>query len=334
MMVDCTSPGTSTVPCPGDLSMFSRSICALLPRGWAWEAADIPGTIMNGRVKSLAALFQMLHEWACTLPSEFHCFSADKTLEDWYADYGLPDNCGLNDLCAKVISVGGQNCSSFIELGELLGFDLCCEDIDPELQCGCWYLGQEQLGPQPKFLYGGSELGYSSLGDCPVESGININTGQGVHGPDDCNIAGYYEVEVKPEEEEGVCGVNACVEFQPTFPTLLTGCHVSYDISHYTGTAHHWIVGLTTDNAGVGAWGHCEPFDGLCGDWCLGQDSLGKHVPGTPVAESYAISGCWDIGISELCTPEIEPIMCFIQRFKPAHTVAVRRYCDQNGVLK
>ncbi|WP_296201450.1 hypothetical protein [uncultured Hyphomicrobium sp.] len=330
-MSDCSPSSTATVPCPGDAGMFIQAFASLLPPGWAWEAAVADGTIMSARSKVIAALMLALHQKACELTREFHCFSVVDTMESWYADYGLPDDCGINDLCAKVIALGGQNCASFVELGALLGFDLCCHDLPPETQAGCWSLGTDQLAPEPNYRFGGSELGYVALPCADPPAGVDL--GLGVHGPDECNIAGFFEEEAPAEVQAKPCAPAACIDYDGEYPSgLLPGCLKPYDISHYTGTAFHWIVGLTDDNPGLGSWGKCAPPPSI-DQLSLGDNGLGSFVPGIPVPEDYAIGGCWDLGVSELCTPPVEPVMCFVQRYKPAHTVALRRYCDQNGVI-
>lgn len=220
-MSNCDTPASVTVPCPGDVSLYYGALLGCLPLGWAWDALNEPTTIMARRLSVLAQLFQLFHEQSCALLPEFHCFSADLTLESWWADYGLPDDCGINDLCVKMAALGGQNCASYIDLGDALGIDICCQEIPPELQCGCWQLGVDQMAPSS------------------VESGVQ----------------------------------------------------------DYVGTAHHWITGLSTDTA---------------------------YTP----TDAYVISGCWELGIASLCTPAAEPVFCFINRNKPAHTKVIRRYCD------
>lgn len=304
-----------------------------MPRGWAWDALNIPGTFMRGRNVAVAEMLYLLHRWSCELLPEFHCFSQAKTTDSWNADYGLPDDCGLNDLCAKVIAIGGQNCVSFVEMGAMLGFDLCCQDVPAEIQTGCWRLGVEPLGPEPDFRYGGCELGYIGL-PCPeVVQGSGL--GYDDLGPDDCNVAGYYEIEgaeIEPDTEQ--CRMSGCENYDGGYPSgLLPGCYRPYSIEHYTGNAHHWIVGLTTDNQVLGTLGYCEPAPPI-DEFQLGETPLGTAVPGRSVPESYAIGGCWDLGVSELCQPPIEPVMCFVMRYKPAHSIAVRRYCDEGAILQ
>ena len=292
MALDCYPVGATHTPCPTTVDDWVAVICASLPPGFAFEAAETPGTLLNGRVRAVAHLLQVFNEHACALLPEFNCDTADLTLDDWNADYGIPDDCGVNDLCLKVTMTGDGTCASLDVIAKALGFDLCCEEIPIEIQAGCWNLGCEQMAPQPEFKGGGAELGFAGL-SCGTPVG-------GAPEPDgDCAIAGYWEEEAVPTAAEQACTLDpACNPYQPpNMGELIAGCRMPWDVSGYVGTAYHLKVGVRTDSPAL-------------------------NDPG------FAEVGGFELGCAQLCTPPVHELACFITRHRHAHVVPVFTYCD------
>lgn len=286
----------SNAPCPIDFDARFAGVRGAYPRGFAWDGVEQDGTIINALAKVFALALWQVDQSGCDLLPEFWCHGADQTLDLWNQDYGLPDECGINDLCAKVGAVGGQDCNYYDYLAQLAGITtFCCDDVDVEIQCGCWNLGCEQMPPPFALQDGGCDLGYLGLG-CPAEKG-GSDLGQGPLG-DDCNIAGYYEQDATQTLDDYCTTDPQCQRWWPDQTgELITGCHTPLQMAEYTGTAWHWRYGLQSD----------DPIVSLGG---------------------YTVMGCWETGCDELCAPDISQILCWIARYKPAHTVAVPLWCD------
>jgi len=328
----CHSPGPANVPCPVDEDQQAAALAALLPPGWAWEATNDDTSVMSRRLRAIADMLAYLDARSCALLAEFRCHTVDETQAEWDADYGLPDDCGINNLCAKVRAVGGQNCASFVELGEMLGYGICCEDLEQTPQCGpgaC--LDYTQCAPEEPPRYGGSSLDMMSVGYCEMpEGGADLG-----HDHEGCLIAGYNEI----PEADADAGVEPCPmqpiarDFEHTFPAGVTGCYRPYDLSHYVGNAYHWIVGLDSDRGPGGEWERCD--DVAVEGVDLDETPLGTFVPGTPAPPaSYAIAGCAITGCTSLCSPDDDPVWCFVTAFRPAHTVPIRRYCSDGAIIR
>jgi uncharacterized protein YmfQ (DUF2313 family) len=331
----CEGFAPVNMPCPVPYDTIVQAACAKFPRGWAWDSAAIPGTNLHSLVRAWSWMIHDVTSKACDLLPEFRCHTVDQTLDDWYADYGLPDACGINDLCAKLAAVGGQDCGYYSDVAAMLGYvDTCCEEIAPEIMAGCWNLGCQQMPPQPVFTKGGSLLGYAMLA-CPIDD-CGSDLGQGIHGPEDCMIAGYVECEPVPALDGSVCrNDTGCLEYvPPSVGVLLTGCYAPYELD-YTGTAYHWRFGTPDTQAHLlgkgGDPASCVLNDGLSDDWGMGFTPLGTFYPGTPPTPGqFAIMGCWETGCTPLCSPDPSSLLCFINALKPAHTVAASYWCEEH----
>jgi len=334
-MSACTAYEPNNAPCPIPHETIAKSVCAKFPRGWAWDAVDIDGTNMNALAMAWAWVVKDVRDKACELLPEFVCDTASATVDEWNADYGLPDDCGINDICAKVAATGGADCGYFTDLASYLGYEnVCCEDLPKGAMVGRWNIGCDPLAVGPTYLYGGSYLGYAGLA-CPG-SPCGVDLGLGVHAgaDDDCNIAGYYECEEPAAEVGNVCQTDGdCLEFVPaTVGTLITGCYTETVLS-WTGTSHLWRFGVPNDLTGLGEGGVPWSCDASAyvgdADWCLGFTPLTTFTPGTSgTPGNYSIVGCWDTGCTPLCAPPGPELFCFIEAYKPAHTVAVPYWCE------
>ena len=314
-------------PCPVDKDALAARICADLPDGWIWEGADRPGTVMNQVVMALSEHYGDLHQEVCDMLPEFFCSTADKMLPEWNDDYGLPDDCGINDLCAKVAALGGARCEDIVELGQLIGYEICCDELPPNTQTGCWNLGCSQLAPRVEQQAGGSSLGVACLGYCePTEGGP---LGQEPLSTEICNIAGFYDVAEGDEVVEDACLEDlGCTEYSPPcYGTLICGYQAPSRVDEYQGNSNHFIVGLVEDQAPInGTTASCEPAKSI-GNFQIGCDPLGTHVPGENITQGYPMTGCWNMGCTPLCGPPTDEVFCFVLQYAPAHLEPVRRWC-------
>ena len=292
MPLDCNPERSAGVPCPADVDLWAEVVAKSLPAGWIWESASEPGTVMHSRVRVMAGLLADFHAKACALPLEFNCDTQVETTDSWWADYGLPDPCGIADLCGKVTFIGDGRCQSLLEIGASLGFDLCCETIPPEIQPGGWNLGCDQMPPKVEWLAGGSELGFMCLGSGPPDLG-GSDLGVSSAGADDCNEAGYRDLGDAPTTTIGPCDLVGCERYFVPCLSEFTLCWAPFR-HDYTGTAYHIKVGIS------GA---------------------------SPILAGFTEVGCWNLGCDEVCSPPINERHCVIERHVHAHVRAVPVYC-------
>ncbi len=220
---------------PDGLAQCFSARAAKVPPGWAMDAASDAGSMVGAETLALSEIAYDVTKRALELLPEWACSTAWHTVPDWWADYGLPDECGIDNLCAKVAAVGGATCEYFADLGALLGHDISCDDIPPEIQPGCWGLGVDQMPPDPVYAGGGCELGYAYLGECP-----------------------------EGDPEDGTDGCHPWLP--PAMGPLLCGCAAPLALD-YTGTAYHLLVGLPqpvgiiSPTAVAGSWSlGCVPL--------------------------------------------------------------------------
>lgn len=216
---------------PDGLAQCFGARAAKVPPGWAMEGAADVATRVGAETLASAEIAYDVTKRAVELLSEWACGTARYTLPEWWADYGLPDECGINNLCAKVAAVGGASCEYFSDLAALLGYEITCDDIPPEIQAGCWDLGVDPMPPEPTWTGGGSELGFAHVGECPEDGSSAASDG--------------------------------CHPWAPPAPSaLLCGCAapIAYD---YTGTAYHVRISLPQPAPSI-------PTFAVTGSWSLG----------------------------------------------------------------
>lgn len=278
------------------LARVIEETSAKFPPGWAFLNRCDPSTLLGRWHRSWAEIVYDVNRRACALVAEFVCDTARETLPSWWADYGIPDACGINNLCAKVGALGGATCTYFRSLGAALGYlNVCCDEVAPEIQTGCWSLGTDPLPPHPDPAGGGCDLGLLCCGYCPpVTGGGPIGTGMA--GSGECNVSGYY-VDPASASASIVCGpANDCHDWlRPLSGALVCGNRAPFSITGYTGTAYTMRVGLPQ--------------------------------PVSIALPSVAITGSWNLGCVPLCVPPRDEVLCFIVTYKPAHVTAVPYHC-------
>lgn len=166
MTTSCPETAPPPFACPS-LADSIQATAALLPHGAAWPANDGGGTIARylawlaglaggtptswpagyvqaGFVASLGAVRNWAEGRVCALKEEFFCASAVETLDQWNAEYGLPDGCDpFPDLCAKVAAFGQPRCDYWVALAATLGWAIECSDA---LTASGPQFGKEQFG--------------------------------------------------------------------------------------------------------------------------------------------------------------------------------------------
>lgn len=133
------------MPCglsPDDaLERTFQSVAGKYPPGWAWDAVADRDTRMGQQTLAIAEIARDVEDRACALLAEWLCYSATETMPEWMTDYGLPDACGLNDLCAKLAAIGGASRAYFYEIASWFGYtDIVITEHTP-LQCGLTPVG-------------------------------------------------------------------------------------------------------------------------------------------------------------------------------------------------
>ncbi|TNY10624.1 hypothetical protein EW662_21980, partial [Escherichia coli] len=66
----------------------------------------------------------------CKYVDEFFCKTVNESLDQWIAEYGLDDECDPygHSLCIKVAAQGGATCDYFVQMAQLSGWSIACED--------------------------------------------------------------------------------------------------------------------------------------------------------------------------------------------------------------
>ena len=164
---------------------------SLWPPGTAFGTPDGQAlslsSVLGRFTRVLVSPWEWLYARSFKLTSESTVFGVDEMLEDWEAEYGLPDACGVDDqgtagrtraLKAKLIAVATVTPSNFIRLAISYGFEITIEE-PAVFECGFSECGGEHtVGDVSQEVYwiidvvglavdyfrcGESELGYDPL---------------------------------------------------------------------------------------------------------------------------------------------------------------------------
>lgn len=116
----------ATERCP-DIDQVTNAMVDLLPRGRAWRAGGIPGTVMRGFFRACATVIAELEARICALRPEFFCHSHVETADWWLTEYGLPDGCDpFPNVCAKVRADGARGCADWADVAARAGWAIEC----------------------------------------------------------------------------------------------------------------------------------------------------------------------------------------------------------------
>lgn len=140
--------------CPTRDDIF-RNLLPLLPRGRAWQSDEPPGdvfttapvnppSVLHQFWSAVADVYGFVNSRFCDLKNEFFCATASETLDLWFEEYGLPDDCDpFPNLCAKVAATGGANCAYYQQVAIAAGWSIAC---DPVVEAICAQFGNAQFG--------------------------------------------------------------------------------------------------------------------------------------------------------------------------------------------
>lgn len=140
-----------------DAEQFMGKIHQVVPPGWAWDALEDTESTMYRRLEFAAYQLAEIENRACELLREFRCHSNLVTRDEWNADFGLPDDCGINDICLKLAYPGGQSIEYFLSLGQYLGYHdpgPTRGDLEQELELEIGQLDQLTITEHRPFTFG------------------------------------------------------------------------------------------------------------------------------------------------------------------------------------
>lgn len=131
-----------------DAALIASTLYELLPRGAAWQTPDgaafEPQSWLGGLMRGFAGALASLYARLFSISQESTAVTLSASLEDWEADYGLPDPClggeqSIADrtqaLLVKIRSRGTITPVDFVLLAALAGHDVTIEEPNP-FECG------------------------------------------------------------------------------------------------------------------------------------------------------------------------------------------------------
>ena len=157
----CIEQYKALIPCDFQ-AQYRKAFAQLLPTGFAWEAKDIPGSVLYRLLLSVGKMFSDLHCRAEELLDEFHASTCkelcenfadetfDRDLSDCLVDIELSKAQEINAIVAKIIGSGANTTADYIEIADAFGltvtvtedfanntliFDIIGADISPMLAC-------------------------------------------------------------------------------------------------------------------------------------------------------------------------------------------------------
>jgi hypothetical protein len=349
--ISCPS-GAQDEWCPKTVADVMPSIIGLLPRGPAWDAAAIVGTVQNTYWAAFASVLAYTYTRLCAFVDEFFCATVVESRDQWIAEYGLNDACDPygHNLCLKVAAESATTCPQFVALALLSGWVIDCVTANEEPIAGCFEVGCTPLGPTPVYNPLGSRMGVgqqqfcdygavvehpeptrwqhgaTSASFCPVP-GSNLGYGPDVDEPC-CMIVGWYDNIAGPTVERvDVCRSPgdtiyfdcASSVLPPNDPPYLWASKfgVMDSTGNYTswGNAFSWTVNVYVKSSRAYQVSNTE----------VAHDDYTFPAAGNFMAGGIPISPDGKIGGTPLCfdgpvgnTPTFA--LCFLERIKPAHT--------------
>ena len=328
-MADCSNGAQSPDWCPTTAAEVMPSVLGVLPSGPAWDGGAQPGTVMNMFWTAVADVLAGVYARLCAYMLEFLCSTAVESVDQWQAEYGLPDQCdpfGYN-LCAKVNALFEPNCDGYVAIAAANGWVIECANTSlPEPIAGCFQCGCTPLGPKPEYL-DGSNIGvgalspcdygqvvqhpqpqfwnntFASQANCPVP-GTNLGFGPDTaHGEQCCFIVGW-----APAPEM----------LAPTVPVkdaCVGGDTIYFDCPTYVRPR---LVFKSLDSTGKFT-NYSQAYV-----WSVTVNlPASLALQGKPVATGpTSQAGAFEAGCTPLCSQSVyADMLCFLQTIAPAHTV-------------
>lgn len=156
---------------------YVQLITDLTPTGAVWNTEEESVQAKLRRIQATELAY--LHQRSDVLVNECVPSGAVELLEDWEAEFGLPDNCSpladtfaerVATLVEKATRVGGQSRRFYIELAAMLGYEIEITECRP-FMCGISHCGTDPLteGHEVRFVWyvtvKNSKLLYLRCGD-------------------------------------------------------------------------------------------------------------------------------------------------------------------------
>ena len=139
--------------CAKNQDDFTQELMELLPEGDIWPEYG-EGSDQELYWNGMAWLFDQASNYDCRLLDETNPYLASLYIENWEADYGLPDSCldaaeltitqRRNSLIAKLRSEGGNTVADYLALINGLGYDAQIIEYRPFV-CGHSECGDDHM---------------------------------------------------------------------------------------------------------------------------------------------------------------------------------------------
>ena len=259
---------------------FGAAITPLMNTG------SSPPAIQHLFWRAISNTTAWVYKRLCEYVPEFYCFSVNESRDQWVEEYDLSDECGVyrDNLCAKVILIGGGDCALFVAIALDAGWVVSCKALDTHRPMpGCFEVNCTELGPSPILA---AHMPYvERTRHEPTLGGVEFACPQ----PPPLPIAECFQV--------------GCTPLGPD-PSQLWSPRNS-----------------RTDSSGFYAYGSGGAFDWVVVvDLFASYVLQGKQEPVLDVAQNRP--GLFEVGCTPICgATDIAPLLCFLETIKPAHTV-------------
>lgn len=340
MSVIACNDGTQAANwCPATTDDMLNAVVGLLPHGVAWDAASQPNTTQNNFWRAISDIALYVNQRICAFDNELFCDYAKESLDQWDVEYALGELCdpyGFN-LCAKVTALGATTCPGFVEVALDNGWVVTCAALTTPT-VGCFQIGCDQFGPSPQLAgvisagpcayshvvdhpfpayWAGTAArhGAASLTGCPVP-GSNLGYGPNFAiGEPACLPTGFYAL----PGNIVTAGLGAC---QIGVQSFFFG-----DLAQMPSPA----ANEPSDSTGHWRFGYGNSFY-----WSVTvdmprsialQNTLEQQRKARAIAQgtNYYTGtpsnlGNFQVGCTNLCSDNLNFVLCFLDTIKPAHT--------------
>lgn len=140
-MTTCNADSRGVLPCPSTVEQHRRSAVRLLPPGFAWQAADQPGTVMFGYWRAVARTLKWFTDQVCVLTNELFCSTRNVLADDYNREFNLPDPCSpyLSPCSFKIVD--RARCTDLADVLLALGWVIECAAVSANSAVGCMVSG-------------------------------------------------------------------------------------------------------------------------------------------------------------------------------------------------
>lgn len=133
----CDQGTRAPIPCPSTVEQHRRIAVALLPPGFAWNAANQPGKVMYQYWRAVARTLQWFTDQVCILTNELFCSTRSVLGDDYNREFNLPDPCSVFLDPCSVRPVERARCEDLIAAIVPLGWAAECSTITGASSSGC-----------------------------------------------------------------------------------------------------------------------------------------------------------------------------------------------------